>query len=423
MNKQQAISRPSLRGTDPQIREAVLLIFCETPPAESLRLWQMPEKEWERLLPWLDTSGLALYFLDRVTQLELCDLVPAQVIARLQQNLRDNTLRTNSLVNECAAIQQRFQKFGLTYALLKGFSLWPCSVPRLELRSQLDLDFLIAEECAPAAQQILEERGYRLHAVSGGSWEFKANEMRSMSLRDLYKDLPSPSVELHVESQASPVPALLHRRVNRTLWGVCTPVLSSVDLFLRQGMHLHKHIYSEFSRAAHLIEFRRHVIARYDDTAFWQELQRRADGDAKVPLALGLVTLLITELMGPFAPQDFTRWTVDRLPAAARLWVSVYGRRTVLAAFPGNKLYLLLQRQLAATSVAGRRSMRQALIPQRLPPLVAHSTPDESLTDRMRRYGIQLRFLWMRMRFHIVEGLRYLYEAFRWRQLMKGLAS
>lgn len=423
MNKQQAISRPSPRGTDPQIREAVLLTFCETPPAESLRLWEMPEKEWERLLPWLDTSGLALYFLDRITQLELCDLLPAPVLARLEENLRDNTVRTNSLINECAAIQQRFQKSGLTYALLKGFSLWPCSVPRLELRSQLDLDFLIAEECAPVAQRILEERGYRLHAISGGSWEFKASEMQSMSLRDLYKDLPGRSVELHVESQASPVPALLHRRINRTLWGVCTPVLPPVDLFLRQGMHLHKHVYSEFSRAAHLIEFRRHVIARYEDTAFWQELQRRADGDAKVALALGLVTLLITELMGPFAPQDFTRWTVDRLPAAARLWVSMYGRRTVLAAFPGNKLYLLLQRQLAATSVAGRRSVRQALIPQRLPPLVAHSTPDESLTDRMQRYGIQLRFLWMRMRFHIIEGLRYLYEAFRWRQLMKGLAS
>ena len=61
------------------------------------------------------------------------------------------------MIAESASIQSAFQKAGVSYAVLKGFSLWPVSVPRLELRSQLDLDFLVSEESADQARQILEE--------------------------------------------------------------------------------------------------------------------------------------------------------------------------------------------------------------------------------------------------------------------------
>ena len=74
-------------------------------------------------------------------------MVPQRVLARLQQDLADNTLRTMQMITEANAIHTRFQDAGISYATLKGFTLWPDSVPRLELRSQLDLDFLVAE-CA-----------------------------------------------------------------------------------------------------------------------------------------------------------------------------------------------------------------------------------------------------------------------------------
>ena len=80
-------------------------------------------------------------------------------------------------------------------------------------------------------------------------------------------------------------------------------------------------------------------------------------------IALGVVTLLITHVMGSFAPWSFANWTVDRLPGCARLWVELYGEQIVLASFPGSKLYLLLQKGLATAGVPARRSMRQALLP------------------------------------------------------------
>jgi hypothetical protein len=412
----------SLRRTQ-QLRQAILLSFCEPVPVELDRLRNVSGREWQRLLYWLDISGLALYFLDRMTQLGLCEMLPPAVLSRLQQNLEDNTARTGSMIAESTAIQRSFQRAGISYALLKGFSLWPISVPKLELRSQLDLDFLIAEVNAVEARQILEARGYLLHATSGRSWEFKVSQNNAPTLKDLYKPTQQRTVELHIESGSAGSRALLPRREKLCFYGVCMPVLPRVELFLGQGLHLYKQVCSESFRVAHLIEFRRHIIARYDDDAFWQELRTLAEGDPKGPVGLGLVTLLISRVMGDFAPETLTCWTVDRLPTAAHLWVELYGHRAVFAGFPGSKLYLLLQKELQDAGLPAKRSLRQALLPRRMPPAISHAAPGERLPQRIRRYYRQVDFVLFRLRFHVVEGFRYLGESVLWRRHMNKLES
>jgi hypothetical protein len=398
------------------IRQAVLLTFCDPLREECYRLQNLSEKEWQKLLNWLDISGLALYFLDRVTELHLCDMLPTSVLARLQQNLRDNVERTRGMIAESIAIQQGFQKSGLCYATLKGFSFCPSSVPRPELRHQFDLDFLVSEQSASQARQILEHRGYRLYAISGRSWEFKINETPGVSVKDLYRDLPGHSVELHVEANTAGRSSLLERLEKREFHGIDMPVLSPVDLFLGQGLHVYKHINSEFSRTAHLLEFRRHVIVRGEDHAFWGELQSIAGENPRASLGLGVVTSLITRVMGDFAPAALTHWTVDRLPRSARYWVELYGRRAVFQNFPGSKLYLLLQSELESFGALAKRPLRQALLPSRLPPAVIRASADETVPVRIRRYRMQFSFVLSRLRFHIVEGLRYTLESYRWRQ-------
>jgi len=416
------LAAPGSRSRELDLRAAALLILRDPPPQTCSTLEHLSATEWQRLLRWLDTSGLALYFFDRLTNLNLgSNILPTDVSARLQQNLADNTARTEGLIEEMSRIHREFQRASLRYAILKGFTLWPSSVPKPELRSQLDLDFLVAEECAGEARRILESRGYHLRAISGRSWEFKKNETPGISLRYLYGDVPYRSVELHIESGVEAHSALLGRAEMRIFRDIDIPVLSAADLFLGQGMHAFKHVCSEFSRTAHLIEFRRHVIARHDDTSFWTEVRARAESSPRAAIALGVVTLLVTHVMGSFAPASFANWTVDRLPANVRLWVQLYGERTVLASFPGSKLYLLLQKELASSGVPPRRSLRQALLPLRLPPLIVHANANEKLPMRLRRYRAQFRFILFRLRFHIVEGIRYLRESLRWQQSMNGV--
>ena len=405
-----------------QRRQAVLRVFCDPVPSECAILQHLSRREWQHLLYWMDIGGLALYFLDRVTELQWIDLIPQDVVARLQQNLLDSNDRTAAMIAESTAIHRSFQKARLSYATLKGFSLWPVSVPKLELRSQLDLDFLMAEKDSSKARRLLEGRGYHLRAISGRSWEFKSNEPSGYSLKDLYKVMPQRSVELHLEPADAGSASLLDRTERLWFHGVFMPLLSPVDLFLGQGLHLYKHICGEFSRAAHLLEFRRHVVKRYHDGPFWQELREIAERDSRTPAALGLVILLISKVMGDFAPDVLTGWTVSRLPEAARLWVDLYGARSVFGDHPGSKLYLLLEREMEAAGVQPKRPLRQVLLPIGLPPAIELATPNETLERRVGRYGRQLRFIWFRLRFHTVEGIRYLRESVRWRRHLNDLA-
>jgi len=403
-----------------KIRCAVLQCFSNPFPEQlSMHLRDLTGREWRSLLRWLDVSGLALYLLDQLSELQLSHIFPAPILTRLQQNMLDNTRRTRSMLQESTAIQREFQERNLSYAVLKGASLYPESVPRLELRHQFDLDFLIAQGSVTEGRQVLERQGYRLYAVSGASWEFKKDEQIGVSMEDFYKDTSGRTVELHVQPQGEGGASVLSRVETRQLYGIDMPVLSPIDLFLGQAMHAYKHICGEFSRTAHLLEFYRHVGIRRDDDLFWSELRAKGAGDPKLSLGLGVVTLLISTVMGDFAPHALTEWTVDRLSPTVRLWINLHGPRTVFGDVPGNKLYLLLQREIEPANPATSRRLIQALLPRRLPPLVVRAANGESLSTRARRYRVQLFYALLRLRFHVVEGARYGLEAHRWSKLRK----
>jgi hypothetical protein len=406
-------------------REAVLLSFVEASPDACSKLALLSHKQWKGLLEWLDTSGLALYFLARLEETGQSEIMPREILSRLKQNRFDNTERNAELVAESAAIHHEFQRAGLPYATLKGFSLGTLSVPDFNLRSQLDLDFLIAEESAHAARELLEARGYQLKAISGRSWEFKAEAGGRASLLDLYKPGMGHSVELHLERPEdvdSSGSSHLSRTQQRRVHGMWIPVLCPADLFLGQGLHLYKHVASEFMRTAHLLEFYRHVYGRFDDQQFWIHLQQITVNEPSKRLRLGVVLSLIAQVLRVAIPEALASWTIADLPQDAVLWVGRFGSRTVYGSHPGTKLYLLLQDALAPAGVTSKRSLRQSLVPSGLPQRITTATHGESMRERCARQRRQLQFFIFRLRFHVVEGLRFLYESYAWKRLRRGTA-
>ena len=413
----QGRSRSRKLSREQTIRLAVLSLFCDPLPERCSQLVEMSVKDWERLMRWLDLSGLALYFLDRIVELKLCNLLPTAVFTRLHLNLIDNTERTRQMLLESMRIQGDFQKAGISYAVLKGISLWPAAVPKPELRSQFDLDFLVAEPDMAEARGFLERSGYRQYAVSGRSAEFKKNERPGVSLKDIYRHFDSYGVELHSAQRSANATMVLDRVQWRNVDGMAMPVLTPTDLFLGHGMHTFKHVCGEFSRAAQFVEFRRHVLRYREDERFWRELQQMAEGGHRTSLGLGLVLYLIDNVMGEFVPEVLASWTVDRVPERLRLWVRTYGHRVMLGDHPGTKLYLILQDELERCGVEGKRSMRSSLLPAQLPPPVIRPFANEGLGTRIRRNLMQLATILERAKFHVIEGIRYAVEARRWRRL------
>jgi len=373
--------------------------------------------EWLRLRQWLHVSGLALYFFDRLTFLQLSGSLPPAIHEDLERALVDNTLRSRAFLEETLRLNRAFQVEEILYANLKGITLCPFSVPRMELRSQLDLDFLVDPACAERARAILERCGYRLHAVSGKSMEFKTPGLSNPRLSDLYKVTPHRSVELHLELEGS---SRLHRVEWMQRGGLFIPALSPIDHYLGQALHLFKHIRGEFTRLSWFLEFRHHTQARKPDTVFWNGVLSLLQEDKKTALGYGIAAATCQELLDEFVPLHVSVVTEPLLSPATRYWITQYSRTALLTDFPGSKLYLLLEEELTRREAFAGRSVQGALLPRRLPPAINCKPEQDSLSAKLRRLRQQIPYIFFRLRFHLVEGARYIMASMQWREFLSG---
>jgi len=117
-------------------------------------------QEWMATLPWLDESGLALYFLHRLEELKATDQIPAEIHSPLHRNAADNRERLNAMAAEFSALNECFQSAGIRFAVLKGFSMVPDYCPDASLRTQADFDYLVAPESVEQADRALRNASY-----------------------------------------------------------------------------------------------------------------------------------------------------------------------------------------------------------------------------------------------------------------------
>jgi hypothetical protein len=409
-----------------QVVEAVIAVFHDSAEMSAHRLSRLTARDWQRSYHWLDASGMALYFLERVQSLGIENYLPAATLERLRGNLADNRQRSSTMLAEFASLNQSFQRAGLVFVNLKGFSLSPESCPRPELRCQQDFDFLIDGTQLDLTRNILSRTGYELIAANPDVWEFKAGSDELTRITDHYKARPQRCVEVHFASSGPPAHLLfrdarLDRRTHHTWGGVTFPVLTPADQFIAQALHILKHLCTACTRLSWLLEYRHHVAVRFEGEAFWQSVREHAGSDPQASIAIGLATLLSFRIFGGKAPAQLEEWTSARLPAGVRLWADHYGREAILADFPGTKLYLFLQDELSGNDEAWKQTKRNKLMPLRLAPRIVSVSRDYTVWKRVRNELFQLRFLVFRMRFHVVEGLHYLIETARWKRRLAAL--
>jgi hypothetical protein len=405
-------------GKTRRLAEAVVATLSqEKPSVTSALLRSFTLRDWERSYYWLDTSGVALYFLEAVKQQHLESLIPVSALSRLEENQADNERRSAHLFEEFVKINEAFRGNGVRYVTVKGFALTPDYCRDLSRRYQLDLDFLISPTDESKCRELMEQMGYRLKGVGDYVSEFQAGEDRPPTLDRLYKPRSERSVELHLAIPPITIfgtDELIGRSESRSNGDYTFPVLASRDMFLAQAFHLLRHIRGEWTRLSWLLEFRHFVRGRHDDVSFWSDIREHAQ-DSDSSIAIGIVTLLAAELFGEFAPRELIEWTVDTLPTPVRIWINRYGRQAVLTEFPGTKLYLLLEQELAADTPARRHTRRRKLLPIHLPGKIAASTNSHRLS-MMRGSFIEVRYILFRLWFHIAAGVHYWLEARRWKR-------
>lgn len=376
---------------------------------------------WQRNFHWLDASGLALYFLHRLTSLDIADAVPASVLWQLQERQRNNRLRTNALFKEAAELNIAFRDAGLHYANLKGFTLAPEYCPDLSLRCQTDCDFLIDHRDPERCGDVLKTRGYSLIAANRHVMEFKTDAGCTPSIRDLYKPRKEKSVEVHLCSGRPEFHlSVLERARLFIVQGVLCPALSDIDMFLAQAFHLFRHLRSEWTRVAWLLEFRHFAIARHADTAFWDAARERAAQVSGAALAIGVVVRMAEKAFGAFAPVELTSWSCPQVRTEVGLWIERYGDDVLLADFPGSKLYLILERAISGDQASPE--IRRRLFPRHVPAAIV-AAPSPALAKRLLAASARCGYFLFRLRFHITAGFHYFVASWRWRHLRPRAAE
>ncbi len=404
---------------DRQLSAAVLATFRDADgDRHRSSLQAFSARRWTRSLYWLDASGLALYFLDRVKSLGIQDALAAPTLNQLEQRHADNKQRTESMFGEFARINAAFGAAQLRYVNLKGFTLVPEFCPDLSLRYQMDCDFLVDRGDAVQYSEILSKFGYALIAANRHVMEFKTDVGHTPHIADLYKPRPQRSVELHLsDDQRFDLHPQLIERARLLEFGGCTyPALSAEDMFLAQAHHVFRHVRSEWTRISWILEFKRFMTSRNHDAAFWRSIRTATDQDTDSALAVDVATRLAERAFGEVPIDQLGASTVRQLPSPVALWLEHFADSVLFADFPGSKHYLILEQALESNEAL---RLKHRLFPTRLPaPIVA--APSRGLVQRLQAFVSKASYFFFRLRFHIFATSCYFLESWRWKRLLKA---
>jgi hypothetical protein len=409
------------------LAKAVTDVFREERSGIYERLAAFEYRQWVKTYSWLDASGLALYFRDRVRLLGIESAVPDRALERLEKNAADNRNKTEEMFEEFLEINRRFKVAGVTYVNLKGFSLIPDACADAALRCQFDLDFLVARSDTVLCEQILEQNGYVLTGVGKDVREYKAGSGQVPSARDLYKAKQQKSVEIHFADSEKNEGAFSTENLSRIQWnrfdGFEIPAHSDCDKFLGLTLHLFKHLRSEWTRASWVLEYANFIRFHCDNEQLWLEVKRCMTSSPRTKLAIGAVTLLADRHFGSKQLPNILRGAISELPVSVRLWIERYGSNVIFAKFPGTKFYLLLEKSISRKDDVESFKMRGRLFPFHLPPKISVGREDAGLLERLKQLQVEANFVLFRLRFHVTQGIAYMIEASRWKRNVASLQS
>jgi len=410
-----------------KLKRAVLETFrAKTPDELSACLSVFGRREWVRNYRWLDSSGIALYFLDRLKTLDIAHVLPVSILEHLEKNQVANKKRIANLFAEFVAINHKFQRANIVYFNVKGFASVPVSCPDPVLRAQINLDFVMSASDAVACSKALAELGYSLVSYSEHVWEFEVEAPEALRPLNIYEITPSRIVKIYVvspgdDSHREAYQQLLHRQ-SQTWNGITFPVASDSDAFINQSIHIFGRVCSEWSRLSWLLEYKACVDFRRDDATFLRNVQQNAQNNPDRVIAIGVALSLIKTILGAIIPPSLEEWTILKLDGSINLWIRHYGEEVLLANYPGTKRYLYLRDLLASSQ---RKKNSDSI---KIPPLPPSFQPNDisrpkGLRHQSYRTLVKANRKVFRMKFHLVENVRNALGARHWKRLLSGDAN
>ncbi|MGA2984376.1 MAG: nucleotidyltransferase family protein [Terriglobia bacterium] len=398
-------------------------------------LTRFSRRDWQAILDWLNLSGIALVFWDRLQKLGAEDAVPRQVGAALATNLAHHRLRVAAMTQEFDSLNHQFERAGIEYAAWKGFALIPEYSPDACLRPTYDYDYLISRDAWDCAQNVLQAAGY------AGKTEHGGQPHLTFALRNLSSPLPylpgglyAATLPRKVELRLNPwdeeafgiclgVPERpLDRRVRRTWHGLRFYSLGEEDAFVFQALHTFQHILHDWCRLGWILEIAHFLQSRSTDSSFWKRLYAHLEGNEPLTEVVALVILLAARVFHAALPALLNDQILGAMRGQMAIWVERYGLRSALDNFSDNKYALFLYREYVRDEAVWRQIRRARLLPLHRPNRVAGAAASATsvLLPASWKQGW---YIVQRLIHHSVRGADYAWESARWDRLRRRSAD
>jgi hypothetical protein len=384
--------------------------------------------DWERAQEWLDHSGVALWFWDRLKVLGARDALPPEIGGRLDRVLTDHSFRVASMAEEFDSINRLWESAGVEYAVLKGFALIPEYAPDARLRIAYDYDYLLRAEQMERAAQVLSNAEYirrRERVDHPVVYTHSANTLRMPSRRDdLYSAAFHRTVELHTrlwEPGTLKIPLPLPddfsaRKRPRNWQGLRFYSLAEEDELMFQVLHAFRHILDGWCRLYSFLEIANFLEHRRSDMIFWQRFCERIRLSPLLSEMTGVVFSLAAGLFGTAVPAVIDAGVIRTMRSRLDLWVNRYGYDAALANFAGNKCSLLLYREFVPDDATWREIRRRRLFPLHRPARAAQASTSE-ISARLVAGWKQGCYVARRSLHHLIAAAQYAWQSIQWARI------
>lgn len=391
-------------------------------------------RDWKYALKWLDLSGLALYFLQRVSENNALSRLPRDIAEELERRRSENEMRTAAMRETFGVVNRAFENAHVPYTVLKGFSLVPDYCPEASLRTQADFDYLIENESLEQAQSVLARLGYVLKGQEKEDelffWIPKSGPSDS---HNQYSPRTPWILELHLacwDQKVLPLPGIARREfvdgmTMRQCNGLRFASLGAREMFLAQVLHVFRHLLDGWIKLAWLFELGYFLTAHAADGTFWSEFSLLIDREPQLAEVTAMVCRMSEELFHASTPPLIQEWKREIRPLAC-LWLEKYSREFLFQNIPrfdltftsSSKLVFLLQEQYLPDAQTSANLRGRLLFPwHRLRRgNLLRTEPKASLRKRATRKARRLGY---RVLYHLGANIRYWWELPRWRRLVK----
>jgi hypothetical protein len=428
---------------DTHLKSLVISALCSDPALSRLHtIRNASDTQHRRLLRWLDQSGLALYFLNRLQQLNAAEQLPHTLRRELETRLAANRQRSADMFDEFRRVTNSFTKSGVTFCAIKGLSLVPESCPAQHLRHQTDFDFLISPRSLTQATRALVSQGYVQQEIrTSGEVIFSTPQTHvPTGADDIYARprhreidvLPSLQLDFHGASISTRMDQLARVRTKR-IEDLSFPVLAADDMFVLQVLHAFSHLLGSWVRLSWLLEIAYFLEVHHQDHLLWHSVIEREQDVAQINgtsfnrNAFGLILSLTQEIFPSSRPlpSRLHDWCIQSLPIPIQAWIRHFGRRFAHADLNGSKVSLFVYRDFVATETrAGRQACNRYLLRRIFPVGRRSSIGKVSIATsraKIRANVYQRLHSVRRALFHLCELVSFPVEAIRWKRALRSL--